>query len=1221
MKKLFQDFIDNIRKVIFINANKTKQINPYFFEDLTPYDDVKDTQYIEALRWAIKNRKIKNIALTGLLGSGKSSIIKTFQNKHKEFNYLNLSLASFLIPKKTADDKISTPSDKENLNRLIEQSILQQIFYGVKSKNIPDSRFKRINRLSLRKLFSRSIFIIIWLFSVLYLSIPDLLDSFLPFSISVLQENDIYGFISFGIILTGLILFINRIYRLLNNAKFKKLNIKTGEIELDEKINTSILNKHLDEILYFFKATSYNVVVIEDLDRFNNIDIFTKLREINLLLNESNEISRDINFIYAIKDDVFTNDKIRTKFFDFIIPVIPVVSSTNSQEIFIKKFKNAGIHKIVSNSLIEDIAWYIDDMRVLKNIYNEFIIYKGKLDKVGLNFDKLFSIIVYKNLYPNDFSNLQYNKGMIYDAFENKHILKETLLKKKNKEIEATDNLIDKIEKETFNIIEDLRNLYTGHIAKKLSHLVHFGIYMDGKRYSFNDLEEDDAFNLLQKQENIHMLNQQNVSSRRQTGFSFKDIEKEVDDKTTYNEREKIVKQKFDSKINKVKENRENLVKERMNIVYLDLKDLLENIDINEALGETISKEKLLVYLLRNGYIDEMYQSYISYFYEGTITKKDKDFILSVKDRVHLGYDYKLNKIESILKNLHLHEFGRKEVLNFDLFEYLLRNQNEYREELNQVFKKLSDESDYSIDFIESYSEKSKYVDKFYYLLCKEWIDIWRFVNINDQFSDNKKDSYLKNILKYADNEDLDKINKRSDNTFKIFIENTAHFIQLFQNDSDYIDKVKQAILKLDVKFKNLKRQKDLYKFYEYINENELYAINENNISLFINIMSHKNFTSEKLLTANYTSIKESDCKNLIKYINRNINLYLVNVFLKLDTNTKESEQSIIELLNNTEITEENKEKIINKEETLITDIKKIPEELGQTLVDNYKMYPNWNNVISYYKSKDEIDEFLICFFNIESNYKELSKVKLNKAQEISEELSKEISKKIVLNPEIKEESFSYLINSIPYRYYKLSFEELSRKKVEVMISSRFLIFTKDNFELLKESFDNLHIKFIEEYLNAFIKEMNEFEIDENDLLQIFNSERITKRKKRELVKLFDFDNIEMTKDLANKIINILLPHPSPRVGKDLLLKIIKYGNLTSDRIKLLNLHIARLNENEITICLKSLPYKYSSITINGRPNLTKNDHNKKLVEKLDKLGYISSYKIKKNTIQVFTFG
>src|SRR5690606_9992320 len=115
------------------------------------------------------------------------------------------------------------------------------------------------------------------------------------------------------------------------------LKIQNTEIGIGENLNKSILNRHIDEILYFFSIRPYNVVIIEDLDRFQETEIFTKLREVNLLLNNSEKTKRkEIVFVYAVRDDMFT-DRERTKFFDFIIPVIPVINSSNSSEILLKK--------------------------------------------------------------------------------------------------------------------------------------------------------------------------------------------------------------------------------------------------------------------------------------------------------------------------------------------------------------------------------------------------------------------------------------------------------------------------------------------------------------------------------------------------------------------------------------------------------------------------------------------------------------------------------------------------------------------------------------------------------------------------------------------------------------------------------------------------------------------------------------------------------------------
>lgn len=128
-----------------------------------------------------------------------------------------------------------------------------------------------------------------------------------------------------------------------------------------------------------FRRDTVSVNLFEDLDRLENRKIFVHLRELNNLLNNDDAIKhKPIVFVYAVRDDIFTRED-RTKFFDFIIPVVPVVNATNSGEILLEKLDDArrhGIYHDISQGFVLDVAPFISDMRVLQNIYNEFVVYK-----------------------------------------------------------------------------------------------------------------------------------------------------------------------------------------------------------------------------------------------------------------------------------------------------------------------------------------------------------------------------------------------------------------------------------------------------------------------------------------------------------------------------------------------------------------------------------------------------------------------------------------------------------------------------------------------------------------------------------------------------------------------------------------------------------------------------------------------------------------------------
>ena len=84
---------------------------------------------------ALKEGGIKNIALTGPYGAGKSSVIKTLRDECKEDKefFFSISLATLQSDSKGASvielDTQKHGEQNEQLNHRIEYSILQQLIY------------------------------------------------------------------------------------------------------------------------------------------------------------------------------------------------------------------------------------------------------------------------------------------------------------------------------------------------------------------------------------------------------------------------------------------------------------------------------------------------------------------------------------------------------------------------------------------------------------------------------------------------------------------------------------------------------------------------------------------------------------------------------------------------------------------------------------------------------------------------------------------------------------------------------------------------------------------------------------------------------------------------------------------------------------------------------------------------------------------------------------
>jgi hypothetical protein len=73
----------------------------------------------------------------------------------------------------------------------------------------------------------------------------------------------------------------------------------------------------------------------------------------------------------------------------------------------------------------------------------------------------------------------------------------------------------------------------------------------------------------------------------------------------------------------------------------------------------------LLKYLVREGFIDETYSDYMTYFYENSLTRIDKIFLRSVTDKRAKEVNYMLDNPSMVVSRLPLAYFGQEEILNF----------------------------------------------------------------------------------------------------------------------------------------------------------------------------------------------------------------------------------------------------------------------------------------------------------------------------------------------------------------------------------------------------------------------------------------------------------------------------------------------------------------------------------------------------------------------------
>ena len=1159
-------------------------------------------EYINALDQAINDEEIRNIAITAPYGAGKSSVIKTYVKKHPSLKYTFISMATF------NSNEGNSQEDKKNEEiplEKIENVILKQFFYKVKKNMLPQSRYNKIEKMSYMYIFIWTFCVNIFCLIGSILFFPDVLKEKVINCINFLIDLGIPEFWSYVIIpclvLLEMIILTIVIKQGMIKLKLKEIklfsNATLGSEAIDEK---SIFNKNIDEILYFFEATGYEVVFFEDLDRLENNDIFIELRDLNFIINNYEGLKKPVKFVYAVKDELFHNKEERTKFFDYIIPVVPIINASNSEDVFLKEFEN-NTECNISKEYIKDIAPFVSDMRVLYNIFNEFKIYKRTLkdsDSIKLIDEKMLSLIIFKNLYPKDFAELQneQDESIVKQAFKDKQSFIEKRIEKIRKDINELEKQIISVKEDCLKSTKELKYAFCGYLVNWSGAVCrierHDGYYNRDSIYIERILDDD--FNL----KDIYNNNKGDYTIYYAKGNSNnlnKDI-KSNDLKSLleiYNERWTALKLLEDKKKEGIHHDLEELNEQLQNISILSLKELIDSNDVKEVLSDNVRSNKVLVFMLRYGYIDEDYSMYINYFKGDSITKDDMNFILNIRNREVQSFDYKLTRLRGVVDRLNIRDFKQKEVYNFYLLEYLLSNSSKEidKNKLDNFIQQLADEKKESWSFIDAFVRKNNNRKKFINLLALKWENMWIFLTEKAALTYNRQIEYFKWLCESLKVEELLNLNK--DKAFEHFFEeNEDILMQLKDVNINYLEKI---IEKLEMHFYKLNIEGVDRELLNFIFDNKHYDINKYMIDT---ILMYKNseINENDLNKKNYTMIMTSGYDCLIDDVSDNIEEYVKEVILSNDNNY-DDEKYILDLINKCSDDMDLVEKIIVHENFKLENISVCENKYWILLLKHRKINASYDNIIQYWKqfSKNELDKELIDFLSTECD------TILNSDRSFVEEKF------------IKDLSFSDIDNNIFEKYIsslrlifndlEFDFASMSQEKLKILIQNKYILLNKQCFDKIKGISVEIAILYILSNKDSFIDNVEVFQIDED----IFNNllKETGKTDKAFCQKIVNYYG----KDYINKNLIIAIFNMNITLTKDLF-KII-FDKISNElKLALLVRHLDLFNAEELKNLFAKMDGEYKELSNREKRHniyLPINDENKRLGDYLYKIGYISN--------------
>jgi len=1056
----------------------------YHFERLTPIDDMDLEVYEEAIDYVFDNPDIKNVAITGAYSAGKSSVLASYKKKHEKLRFLHISLAHF----QSSDKENETKENKKGANEFaLEGKILNQLIHQIPSEKIPQTNFKVKKTISFKSVLIRTIVVVLLSVSIIYFTcfnmwkdyVNSLSDNWFKSLLSFSTNQ--YALIVVGIIITCLFSLI--VYELINIQKnrniFRKINLQGNEIEIFEESDDSYFDKYLNEVLYLFENADTNVIVFEDMDRFNTIKIFERLREINTLANIQlkNENKKILRFFYLLRDDLFIS-KDRTKFFDYIVPVVPVVDSSNSYDQFISHLKKGGVFEKFNESFLQGLSLYIDDMRLLKNIYNEFMIYYNRLNIIEPDYNKMLAIIAYKNLFPSDFADLQLNKGFVYTLFNSKNDFIENEIKSLQNSISQRQNYIDKLKSEHFDTIEELNVVF----AHK---------YLNNYNWEHKQSDELNDFvtNYLNKDRIKEYL------SRKQ-GIDYKKDEKIFElQQEIYN---------MEQELNKTHN------KQLFQIISRENIDSIFKITTKNEIGEITNFNEiksseyfdLLKFLIRNGYIDETYADYMSYFYENSLSRIDKIFLRSITDKKAKEYTYQLKNPQLVVSRLRLVDFDQEEILNFDLLTYLLHSSSnlEYIERFIDQLKNTK-----NFKFIGAYFDIAPELPSYIRYLNMRWPELFLTALRENCLSEQQIRRYSICSIYYSDDEIIESVNKN--NCLCEYISNSRDYLTI---DNPDIDRLIHCFTLLGVCFSGFDYDELDKNLFRAVYEKSLYEINDENLQLIQReVLEEKN--DEDILHKNYTLLCSHPDSATTQYINQNINTYFDIILKMSDGMICDDEKVAITILNNSDLTIEHKHSYISALRTTIISIKEITDDsLWSLLLDADIVEYSESNIMDCFNAV-KLNESVIAYINRCNIDLDFSKV------EYDENTKDKLFGCVIVCESIENSKYEQILVSLDFYYDDFDITEISDDKIAILIGNNIIRMTSKNLEFLRENYPDQNYNFIFKNIEQYVDIMNDDLFSQDELLEILTWNISDELK----IKLLEFSNDEISvvgKDYSSAI-------------------------------------------------------------------------------------------------------
>lgn len=1154
-------------------------VGPAKFVDLAPTDEAdQGGVYSAALRFATDSPNVSNIALTGPYGSGKSSIIRSFLKSYPR-QALHISLAAFLPE---AGDERRRVTKQE-----IERSILQQMLYGADADKLPLSRFKRIQSPRFWSIF-RSLYVLAGLLALwrLFDMRTAVLDG------SYFKPFDLTNWIDISIAAFALIFLwstIHHFYVASFGVSLKSISLKDIEMRPSSEDQDSILNRHLDEIIYFFQVTGYDLVVVEDLDRFEDSDIFVTLREINSLVNANVGVRRRVRFLYALRDDMFANTD-RTKFFEFIIPVIPIINSSNSIDMVLAQGKRLELDGRLDQQFLREVSRYLSDLRLIHNIFNEYAIYVANLETDGenvLDATKLLAVLIYKNVYPRDFELLHRGSGHLAGIFGRKDELVATRERSYRSEIAELERDIEVAEQEVAKDLRELRRIFAMALVETLPANT-TGIGRTAQEHiSLQALSEREDIEQFITSPNLY-YHSPNFGRRQHDNAA---LQKSFAAEESFAERARSIEHKADAykkaahrRIAQLKREIKAIRTSKFNFLLRSSAQEIESLFENLGDGGQLAR-----FLLLEGYLDDSYYQYTSLFHSGRLSPNDNKFLIQIRAFHTPEPLFPIDNPGEVIAGMREDDFGLDYALNVRLVDTLLEDEK-HRERLGRVFAYLSNEFSNQQEFFEAYYATGSHVGEF----LGQLVDAWRGF-VPAAIEESSSALHIARLIEHLPQQMLAREREDHPKLRTFATNNLPEILGLIEG----VDPIKLEELRVETK--------DLAAIDEYPNvarklyELGHYRLNNSNFDyIFASILGEE--AGPTLRKQHYSAVRNSGAEPLIARVENDFEVYFADILLDLVDDDEEDIDAVLAVMSHDTLDAGEVETFVLRQTKLLPTLENIPERFQAMVFRRARIVPTWSNCLDFIRSATFEHAALIAFLADDEVRAGLLEIPLREGEEALP------LRQFLINAEdLDDEAYRSYVKALPKEFKKFP-EAVSASKRQILIDERRVTFDAQNLSALDGEVE-LQTIFVVRNIASYLRDPGSFSVDDNFRERLLATD-ISDNEKREIIEMMDLSALSSLPVRAGFVgpilsrTNVALPSLTPEIVKAIIVNTKPVGT----QIRLLNVLHEKLDKNEVREVLAQLPDPYSRIqTGYARPALRRTNENSELVKWLDERDIISS--------------